>query len=58
MWTSSSLVDLDIVVFARNAGKRIVLHTGGFSTYSAEIFHVEFGGYSSIALKKIDSELG
>lgn len=46
-------MDLDIVVFARNAGKGIVLHTDGFSMYSAEILLVEFGGYSSIALKKL-----
>lgn len=51
-------MDPDVVVFATNAGKRIVLHTDGFSRYSAEIFLVEFEGFSCIALKTIDSELG
>lgn len=57
-WTSSSLVDLDVVVLAKNASKGIVLHTDGSSRYSAEIFLVAFKGYSCIALNKTDSEVG
>lgn len=53
----TSLVELDAVVFAKDASKGIVISTRGSSRDSAEIFLVEFEGCSCVAFYKMDSEL-